>query len=388
MNYVKTCLIFAVIFCLQIRSDICAVNLIDEQAINPPADITFLIVDLKYNGKQGVKICEIQPGSSSVFMGYDLLHDGEGLVGEKLCDSLACYQKPIWFVGNVCDTKCRNCFVRHGWSFMKNIKELMNDATYNDTASVPVLDPGNIFSYHGLLFTTRLNSLQEFRKQYPGILILDAAVMPYKDDKYAMSQLLDSDERLKKLKPTWKLYPKEYNNNLITTILEDFSGDYLVIKPRKSTKGFGVIIVHKNELKTTLEYIFKFSPKLYLDPDLSYQYWASDTSNNFIVEEFVQSDLVSAPQFDNRLFDGTMRVVFILTYNQGKIDLTFLESHWKLPEKSISESGTFSELHKSYAEGLHFATVDPLIMQEVEEQLCKGLPILYQQMLRKTPVEY
>ena len=81
------------------------------------------------------------------------------------------------------------------------------------------------------------------------------------------------------------------------------------------------------------------------------------------------------------LYDPTMRVVFALVYNQKNMDVVFFEGNWKLPQKSLSETGTLTEKHRSYGHDSNFLSVEPQLLQKIEEQLREPLLILYQQML-------
>lgn len=380
INDLKACLIFYFCLLLPLNPILSTTPFPDH-----PADVSFLVIDLKYSRKQGVKICEVQQGCSSVFMGDDFVHDSRGFVAAKLCDFLSRYHNSIWFVGNICDIESRQLFDLRKWSCIPHLKHLPECIALKHAALTPVIDPYNLYQYHGILLIKTNPSIatEDLLTRYPGIIIVNKAVLPYKNDKYAMSLLLDNDPRLKQLKPCWKVYQKGYADQLTDTILNDFPSDYLVIKPRNSTEGRGVIIIHKNELKKTLEYIFKPNIPILRDADSSYRYWVFDLCENFIVEEFIESDPVVAPHLDNRLYDGTMRVVFALTYHLGKVDITFLDSHWQLPKKSLSEPGSFNEQHKSFGDIPYFLPVEPAIISEVEEFLRQGIPLLYQQILQR-----
>lgn len=61
------------------------------------ADIIFLAADLKYNPEEGIKICEIQSGSSSAFNGFDYVIGEEGLFAKTFCQILGQYQTNLWF---------------------------------------------------------------------------------------------------------------------------------------------------------------------------------------------------------------------------------------------------------------------------------------------------
>lgn len=350
--------------------------------LKAPVDISFVIVDLKYNETDGVKICEVQPGSLSIFTGYDYLKGGQGLVADMFCDLLSQYQNQVWFLSeSICDEKFKEKFLTKGWIKEFNFKRLIADQTFINNSSLPVNDPSKLTDYHGILYVrpNQIKSLEDFRNQYPGIIVLDAALFPHAADKSTMDKLFKSSPKLKKMRPISKLYPKQYSKALVDKILNDINSDIIVIKPKNSTKGYGVIIIAKEDLDSTLEYILmeKNYSRLKKETDLSYKYWARDRNDSFLIEQFIESDYVTVPQFDNNLYDGTMRAVVMLVYQQQQFNLHFLEGHWKLPLKSVSEPGTLNEKHKSFGNIPHFLDVDPQVLQNVQQQLREGFEELY-----------
>jgi hypothetical protein len=354
-----------------------------------PVDISFVIIDLKYNELDGVKICEMQPGSMSIFSGYDFLNGADGLVADLFCDAIAKYQCPVWFIKNdICDKKFQREFLERGWKAAKDLNEVISDVDFLNAASIPIDNPFSLYDYHGILYARGHHySVEEFRNRYPGIILLDAALFPNLKDKYVMDKLLQSTPKLKKIRPVSKVYPKQYSNELAQTILQDINSDILVIKPINSTKGQGVIILPKEDLDSTLHYVIGQPNKrnLMLDPDPSYCYWAHDHNHIFLVEQFIESDPVSVPQFKNKLYDGTMRAVILLLHHHRKTDLVFLECHWKLPKISISGPGTFAEKHKSYGKVPHFLEVDPQVLEKVQQQITEAFNDLYPALSQEMP---
>lgn len=354
-----------------------------KAVLSCPADLSFIIMDLKFNEADGVKICEMQPGRVSVFNGYDYLNHGDGLVAEMFCERLAKYRKNLWFAGrDISDHKFKNKFLQNGWKNITDISSLSNDSEFLYAASFPVKDQSNIHNYHGIVYAkfSSLQSQKQFKERYPGILVIDSNYFPYFKDKHVMDIFLTSTPKLKKLRPKSQLYEKNDLQNLAKKILQDFESDLLVIKPTNSTQGQGVIILHRESLKEVIDYLFNAENRKVLakEDDLSYRYWALDRNNVFLVEQFIPSDPVNVPQFDNRQYDGTMRVVLLLVYSQKKFKLDILEGHWKLPKVSLSEEGTLNERHKSYGKMDNFAAVNPEVLEKVTLQLREGLKELYE----------
>jgi hypothetical protein len=188
----------------------------------------------------------------------------------------------------------------------------------------------------------------------------------------------------KELNPRWGLYSKKYSEKLVNSILSDFSCEFLVIKPKSASQGRGVIILHRDQLDETLQYILIKTPTLKNDPDKAYNYWPKDPHRNFIVEEFYSSDPVYAPHISEDSYDGTMRVAVMLTYDQHVMDVEFLYLFWKLPKKSLGDEGSFTDKHKSFSlSEKNYSAVDAQIAENVEQQLKEGLLLIYEKLLNE-----
>jgi hypothetical protein len=200
-----------------------------------------------------------------------------------------------------------------------------------------------------------------------------------------MTQLLDADPSLAAIKPRWGSYTKAYSPGLAAKICQDLQCDTFVIKPRGAFLGHGVIIVKKDELDKILQYILIPSQQLANDKDLAYSYWARDQFDTFLVEEFVTSDLISLPHLKNKIFQPTMRIVFVLVHTQGTYHVHFLGSYWKTPPLALDEDGPFMNKHKDFCEPPYYAAVEPAILERVQDQLRATMPILHQKMLESKP---
>lgn len=349
------------------------------------ADITFLIADLKYNAQDGVKICEIQNGSFSLFSGWDFLNGTEAAVPQLFTDFIDQYHNQVWYsLTSIADPKFREHFLSLPWIDIVNYQTLLKTKSFKKNAKIM---PANIFSisnYMGIAWVhpNAIKSVSAFRRDYPGVLLMDAAMIPYSGDKYLMTKLFANDEHLIRLKPRWNSYPKQYTPTLAAQICSELETNIVVIKPRRSALGNGIIIASADELDGILHYIFTNpNNQLASDPDSSYNYWARDRCDTFLVEQFIPSDPVNVPQLDNQLYDCTMRVVFFLYYDNQEMNIHFLEGHWKVPKLAVNSGGTLTEIHKSYGKTPHFAFVDEEVLNEVKRQLAEGLPYLYKQML-------
>ena len=351
---------------------------IQGEADANPADISFLVVDLKYNGRQGIKICEVQQGSISIFPGYEFCYEPVENIAESFCDFISQYQNDAWFLErDIVYRPFSTTLTKRGWIPKKKIKDLLSDQYFLEKAKARVFDPTNIYDYQGVLFAKprSIQNIEQFKNDYPAILVVDAANIPYFRDKYEMSLLFAHDVNLAKFKPKWGLYPKKYSDNLAETIINDLGCEIFVIKPINGTRGLGVIIVTKKDLNKTLKKMLKNSSKSAFD------YWKQNKSDSFIVEEFVESDPVFVPHLKNLPFDGTLRVICFLSSNQNRIQLSLIKGYWKLPRKALTQKGNLDEKHRSnYKEGYNCG-VSPETWEKVQNGLMEAMTLLYKQML-------
>lgn len=331
------------------------------------ADISFVVIDLKYSEEQGVKICEMQPGSFSRY-------SGAPIASEMYCEFLEQFHVPVYFTHPLF-SKLKEEFVKRGWS---SIHSLDNIPVTSEKKGAK--DPDNLFDYSSFLFSLNTNhSKNGDPTAFPQILFLDRAILPYSESKLVMNLLFNINETTRKLRPQWKLYRKGTSESLTNAIIQDIPGDLIVIKPLESTMGRGVIIIEKSSLQSTLNYIFN-SPKevLLADMERSYSHYAVDKSDYFIVEEFIESDpLFLGP--DALPYDCTIRLMAILSYHQRIPEVTFLAGYWYSPHKPLDSAYTLIQSHK--AKGTFFCPITPETMQEIEKQLRPGLLTIYQKML-------
>ena len=376
--------IFAVIFLLSsfMTSTILAFE--DEnENYSIPADVTYLVADLKYNEEQGVQICEIQQGRASRYIGIDYVYEQNGFIAKNFAVVMKRYHQKGWFLRNdIRDPHTADALTAIGWRGFENLEELLEDEDFILSASEPVCSLASVSDYSGVLFArySSLRPYDEFRKKYPNIIILDEATLGYCGDKLK-SSLLFTDLSIEKFKPTWNLYKKIYSNNLANMIAEDMGTDLVVIKPRRAAKGYGVIVCSTQELDNTLQYILTGGELLLEDPDPSYRYWAFDNSLSFIVEAYSPSTPTPVAHLEDRYFDPTMRVVYVLVHSDHQIHLHCLGSYWKLPEMSLDQEGNLNDLHKSCGKIPYFSEVEPSVDDEVQEQVRECFHQLYEIML-------
>jgi len=327
-----------------------------------PVDISFLITDLKYSQEHGLKICEVQHGSLSSFTGEFYTVGGEGSITPCFAEFFTKFPMPKWTAAWVYPP-IKKALVKEGWNVLPRV------SSFSQETGLPK-DPFSINSYEGLIYADFeiAENYDFYREKYPGILFMNAAILPFWKDKYKMSSLFEGE--LSQYKADWKLYEKVYDPLLSAKIQEDMPSEFYVIKPRKDTLAKGVIVVHKNDLDHVLQSI--------LDPATNHRYWSKNKDDTFLIEKYYESDYLMDGL---RSYDATMRIAFILYYDQGKMTYQSLGSYWKLPSKAIEEEGTLNEKRISFGKGPFYKAVDPELFIEVDAHLEKAMLLLYERML-------
>lgn len=304
---------------------------------------------------------------------------------KNLADVLKEYHTKGWFLKNdIRDPYTDEALSSIGWKGMESVEELLEDEEFVRIAAFPYEGLTKVSQYGGVLFarSSSLSPFYEFKEKYPNVVVLDEATLGHCGDKLKSSILFTFPE-LVRFKPVWNLYSKDYTPELANQIMEDMHSELVVIKPRRAAKGNGVIVCSSENLDETLEYILTGEESLLDDPDASYRYWAYDRSQSFIVESYVPSTPTPIAHLENRCFDPTMRVVYVLVHSDNQINLHRLGSYWKLPEMSLDQEGSLNDLHKSCGKLPYFSTVDPDLDEEVQAQVRECFHHLYHIMLER-----
>lgn len=355
-----------------------------------PADVCYMVADLKYNARDGVKICEIQQASLSLFNGdtYRELPE-EQSIHKELLRTLSLYNKHGWVVSDgIADKKLiASLASSSNWHNPKDIMALFSDKEFRDTAKLPPSDIYDLSTYKGFLYInwTKLSVIYDFNTRLAGVVPIDKSSFPFWIDKYRMTQLFAEDEVLTKLKPKWGNYKKIYTKKLASTIARELGSETFVIKPRGNFMGKGVIITGRQDLDEVLRYIITKKGRLAKSKDSAYKAWKNDRFDSFIVEEFVTSTPIKLPHLENKTYQPTMRVAFLLVYNNHRHHVHFLGEYWKTPELSVDEEGDFMHKNKDVCEPPYYLAVDAKTRQIVQNELRAALPMLHHKMLHFNP---
>jgi hypothetical protein len=355
-----------------------------------PVDICYMVADLKYNAQDGVKICEIQQATLSLFNGdtYRELPE-EQSIHKELVRTLLLYNKAGWVVGQgIADKKLVAALgATPTWRNRKDLMALFSDKDFITKSKIPPKDIHDLSSYQGLLYTSwaQLSVIYDFEDRLPGVVAIDKSSFAVWIDKYRMSRLFAEDAELATIKPRWGNYKKVYSRNLATKIADQLGGETFVIKPRGNFLGKGVILTQKKDLDQTVRYIITKKGPLSKSKESAYTAWQYDKFDSFLVEQFIASDPIRLPHMENKRYQPTMRVAFVLIYNKGKHNVHFLGSYWKTPEVSLDDEGNFMEKNKDICEPPYYLAVDDKTMQNVQAKLRATLPILHAKMLAFQP---
>jgi hypothetical protein len=351
-----------------------------------PVDVCFMVADLKYNTKQGVKICEVQHGCLSLFNGDKFRSLEEMSIHEQLLYTLSLYNENGWVVANsIADKNVVSTLARSSsWRYSKDIISLLSDQNFMNQARQSAFDIYDLSSYQGFLYISwsQLGAITDFEKRFPGMIVIDKSSFPLWIDKYQMTKLFAQDEVLSTFKPKWGCYEKVYSKDLAAKIADDLQCDLFVIKPRGEFLGKGVIITQKKDLDEVLYYIITKEGTLAKSKDKAYAVWKQDSFSSFIVEEFVASDPLSIPHLGDKKYQPTMRVAFLLVYNKQRHDVHFLGGYWKTPSLSLDEDGDFMKKNKDVCKTPYYCAVDASTMELVQNELRVALPLLHSKMLQ------
>ncbi|MBY0353912.1 hypothetical protein K2W90_06125 [Candidatus Babeliales bacterium] len=378
------------------------------------ADISFLGIDMKY--RDGVlKVCEFVEGKNASALTSEAMVNG---VATKLTAPywiffwhyLSQFDLPVWYIGKnpaknvICDHSVTlseklywDDFLRMGGRYASSIPNLKKDVVFLECLltqeQLRDIKVDQFSGYQGLViygyrddrFSENNLAIAAFKKQYPQFLVLDAATTPFATSKKRARELFEG-KVLEQFRPRWGLHKKKYTKELVSDILKSLKSEYVVIKPLNSGRSNGVIITHREELDATLKnifsskrYAFNHRPK----ESSTYEYWKGDTNKFFIAEEFCQSKTI---EVYDQPYDPTMRMFCIMRYDNGKIYTTILPGFWKVPPKSLTEEGTFTEKHKTVPtrnNKLRGIQIDPTDVKGARTLLKKMLPQAYLKMLQQ-----
>ncbi|KKQ48639.1 MAG: hypothetical protein US69_C0017G0017 [candidate division TM6 bacterium GW2011_GWF2_38_10] len=349
-------------------------------------DITAGIVDLKFDGKK-IKICEFGELQRSRFLGFDRLYGLGSLWARfwKICNFFAikpCYITTALTSEALSDRKI-SLFNEYGGFSYPSLKTLEYQSLFKQAYNT-INGERLFFKQNNVMAIISDNTYQSvivehFFKSYPHALLLNHAFGAFANDKILMNRLFDCDE-LRAYRPKSMIVHKKYTSFLHSKIIQKLQSDWFVIKPLHAAKGYGVIIVKKRDLQQTLSSIIRNPKNLKNLADPAYNYWLRAEEEDFLVEAFAPSKLI---EVNGKKYDATMRVVFTLFCDEGKIGVMFLGAYWKLPAFDCSSAEDLTSIHKSSIreDVISSAPVDERDYAHVTSILRNVLPMAYMKML-------
>lgn len=326
---------------------------------NMPDNIDFCIADMKYQDLNALKILELGEGARSAFKGHEKLY-GPQVLWKNFWDYLHNFHVPLWVV-RMDDVEherredmAPDYFFSLGGkaaSSMTDLKNQIKESLRNQDGIVKTEACRDYRAIVLIRYGRPHRTIEKFKKIFPQVRFVGDISNKYVNSKYNTNMLFQ-DPSICSFRPKCIICPKEYTETLSNEITNEMSGSFVVIKPINSCRGRGVIIVDKNNLDEILQQILLRPHELAsFGIDHSYGYWAFDTNDKFLIEEFVTSKPISVDIDGNgskQEFDGTMRLVFTVHHYQDQPIINYLGGYWKLPAKSLSdESADFMEQHKS-----------------------------------------
>lgn len=355
-----------------------------------PADISFCIADLKFDG-ENIKICEFGQGTLSRFKGHDTLY-GKGSVWNLFWEYLTKFNKPFWQI-----TPDNYAFTQKGIGFnlkdlqacgghlASSISHLENDEEFRKiTQTKNITLFRSISDYNAIVVNNNKNFgtsfFYNYNLKYPHALFTDQATAFYVNSKYETNELFKHPD-LRKYRPKSMVCKCEFNEKLSKQIAKKLDSKKFVIKPLNASRGRGIIIVDRLHLSRELKKILEEKDTLNPD-DPSYKYWIDSKDKNFIVEEFVSSKPIS---LENKTYDATMRVIFVLSHDNGEINVDVLSAYWKLPLGALEDYDNMTKKHKSTIDKQRKSStiVDTHDFEIVKDQIKTVMKKAYALMLEK-----
>lgn len=351
-------------------------------SVDAAVDISMIVIDFKYNGQDGIKVCEVQPLRASRLSGYYYTHpDDSSYAKDSIGAWFDDFEMPKWAERRrLGDPILKNVFQEKFQLFQDPSVFFTSDPDVLSHRGVVPSDQNVLNAYTGMVYLTAgsLKSISHLRSSFPSLIFIDEAINPLYGDKLQVNEVFASSEDLERFRPKSSLYKKKYYSGLANKILSDLGSKRVVIKPRKAAKGYGVIIVDGKDLDHTLKFILNKSDELKNHKDHSYSYWSRDSCPDFIVEEFISSDPVS---LDGKWYDPTYRFIVILYAENGIPAMEFIDGYAKLPAKHVHSKGSLNDIYKSCGKTPYFARIEDEDYPVFIEQLQTCLTLFYKELL-------
>lgn len=353
-----------------------------------PNEISFCIVDLKYDG-QTIKICEFGEGIESEFKGYDKLY-GAGSVWKKLWSTLNSFGCPLYYIdknnpARFAKQRALQFFNGYHGHYGSNIydvgkgKEVRNARQSMHIPKEKQKLGSDLLVWHTLGVSSLV--VRAFLQKNTHYLVLGKATTEFVRNKEKTSRIF-TDPFLKLFRPSFGVYSKGCSAALQQQIKQDIPSPWYVIKPVCSSCGRGIIIIDSKDLGDTLQTLFgEDKNKTFLGRDDECVYWRKqDGQKSFLIEAYAPSKILAV---DEKQYDPTMRVIFVMANIDGIMQWTYLGAYWKLPSCCLAENGSLTQQHKSSIrkDEVSSVPVDGSDLEPVCKILNTVLPLAYDKMM-------
>lgn len=357
---------------------------------NYKPDISCGIMDIKYNDNN-LKILEFGEIEYSAFKGHESLY-GPGKIWGNLWLYLAQFKKQIWYASSkgssLSNDKAIDILYKVNGIRTKSFEDLEKDINFknanqaNTNSQASNLQENNlktkIQDYNGIIVIKNRSNRKSIIDKLSEFVVLNDRFTKYCENKH-QAALLFKNKALENFKPAWKSYEFKYSKDLAAKISKDLKCETFVIKPVNATRGEGIIIVEEKNLDKTLKKML-CNNNFIKNMGTEYEYWAKYKENIFLVESFEESKLILV---DKKKYDATMRIVFVMSSDCNQIEFKIIGAYWKLPVKSISETGSLNEKHKSKISrsATASAKVSPEDVENVGKIMKTIIPKIYKKIL-------
>ncbi len=385
-------------FCMK-KNDIHAVlkkvtTLPLKLTVDLPADISFVVADVKYdNGK--LKFCECGDGiymsfrTAQVRLNNNVQHVVSPYWG-IFWNYLAQFNLPIWLIGNAHQAEAMAVeeLKKVGGCALKNLSQLEEQTSFKKQCCSEFAPSSKISNYKGIIVfrahkegEREGKKYKEFQRKHPEFLYVNATARKHfkrKDRTYR----LFSEANLTQYIPRFKIYPAIYSDTLAEQIAADLDTNMFVLKPPFNSLSNGVNAVDNQGLDSLLRLILKDKNKIAPRSHRSLAYWRRTNEKNIVATEYVPSRTIVK---DGKLYDPTMRIVFMMHQDNNTLSITPITGFWKIPVKSLNDKdATLTDKHITIAHaGAYYSgiLVDKDDWNSVEQTLKDILPELYLTML-------
>ncbi len=180
---------------------------------------------------------------------------------------------------------------------------------------------------------------------------------------------------------SWALKAEEALDVTERALAEAPQAEWFVLKPTTLSRGRGVTVIHRHDLVRRLQAICLDPAPRVLTPD-----WPDreppheEPVENWLrfypllLEELVKSSPVPADNDSSELYDGTLRVCFLVVSNLGRTLFVPFASYWKLPPVGIAHGIATDSMVSDIKGGQKALPVEPADLQRAFPALPQVIP--------------